>query len=133
MQIDNHRRPIVDFPGNPGERVAARCLEGIFLEGRPLLENVPVLLVFEHGDPELPIIVGVVDSEVSPPKMKQSGGHAIVDGRRIVLKGDEEVTLVCGKSSITLAKNGHIHLRGVEIVSRASGANKIRGASVNIN
>src|ERR1043166_4641884 len=132
---DSNRRPIVDFAGNSGEPVVARCLDTVRLGNNSSSRDCPVLLVFEHGDPAKPIIVGrVVESDTpSPNETGAVSRQAVVDGRRVLIKGDEEVTLVCGKASITLTKNGCISLRGVEIVSRASGANKIRGASVSIN
>ena len=140
VEIDGDRQPWVDFVGNPGGQTVARCLDTVRLEGRASLGDLPVLLVFEHGDPARPIIVGVVESGAPVPHEThrtvphgEVPRHATVDGRRVMLKGDEEVTLVCGKASITLTKNGRISLCGVEIVSRASGANKIRGASVSIN
>jgi hypothetical protein len=57
----------------------------------------------------------------------------IIDGRRLVLEGHEEIVLRCGRGSITLTANGKIVLKGTELVSRSSGTNKIRGAAVNIN
>jgi hypothetical protein len=138
--MDGNRHPLVDFAGNPGDPVEARCLETVRLDGRASMGNLTVLLVFEHGDPARPIIVGVVQADLvgpaethSLPAQAEESRHAVVDGRRVVLKGDDEVTLVCGRASITLTKDGRISLRGVEILSRASAANKIRGASVNIN
>jgi len=56
-----------------------------------------------------------------------------VDGRRVVLQGDDEVVLRCGKASITLRRNGKIVIRGAYLVSRAEGTNRIRGGSVQIN
>ena len=39
----------------------------------------------------------------------------------------------CGEGSITLTKDGRLVLKGRELVSRATEANKIRGALVSIN
>ena len=50
-----------------------------------------------------------------------------------MIEAEEEMILCCGKSSITLKKNGKIILRGTDLVSRSSGGNKIRGATVKIN
>jgi len=138
--VDNNRQPCVDFPGNPSDPVVARCLNTVRLERGASSGDLPVLLVFEYGDPARPIIVGVVQSDATAlcksdfwvPQVGKPG-NAVIDGRRVELKGDEEVTLICGKASITLTKDGRISLRGIELVSRASGANKIRGASVSIN
>lgn len=55
------------------------------------------------------------------------------DGRKVVVSAEEEITLVCGKSSLLLRQDGTIVLKGIRLVSRASESNKIRGASVHIN
>jgi len=141
IEIDEDGRPIVDFVGNPGQPAVARCLEGLALKESGDLLRTPVLLAFEHGDPARPMILGVVTSSISPSHGTAEASkaieirpqYAVADGRRVMVEGREEVTLVCGKSSITLTKDGRISLRGVEIVSRAARANKIRGASVSIN
>jgi hypothetical protein len=131
--LDAGGNPLVDFTGNAGPPVPARCLESVGLAGHAALESLPVLLAFEHGDPALPIIIGVLGAPAPVARVPEGPRAAVVDGRRLVLAGEEEITLVCGRSSITLTKEGRITLRGVEIVSRASRANKIRGATVNIN
>jgi hypothetical protein len=59
--------------------------------------------------------------------------EAILDGQRIVFDAQNEIVLRCGKSSLTLRKDGKVVVRGTEIVSRASRTNKIKGAAVQIN
>ncbi len=56
-----------------------------------------------------------------------------VDGKRVVIEGEEEVVLTCGDSSITLTKAGKVIIRGKYLVSRASGTNRILGGSVQVN
>lgn len=56
-----------------------------------------------------------------------------VDGKRVVIEGEEEVVLMCGESSITLKQNGKIVIRGKYLLSRASGVNRILGGSVEVN
>lgn len=58
---------------------------------------------------------------------------AEVDGRRLVIEAEDELVLRCGKASITLRRNGRVVIEGVQLESRAAGANKIRGGSVQIN
>ncbi len=56
-----------------------------------------------------------------------------VDGKRVVIEGENEVVLSCGESSITLQRNGKIVIRGKYLLSRASGVNRILGGSVEVN
>ncbi len=56
-----------------------------------------------------------------------------VDGKRILIEGQEEIVLTCGDSSITLTKAGKILIRGKYLVSRSSGVNRILGGSVQVN
>lgn len=56
-----------------------------------------------------------------------------IKGETLVFAAEEEIRLVCGKSSITLSKSGRVILKGVEIVSRGTRTNKIKGGSVSIN
>lgn len=56
-----------------------------------------------------------------------------VDGKRVVIEGQEEIVLSCGESSITLTKAGKILIRGKYLLSRSSGVNRILGGSVQVN
>jgi hypothetical protein len=132
---------LVDYPSNAGGPVRARSIVVGPLKN---LDNspagIPVLLVFENGDPGLPIIVGIIRDTLSSPVSQEEVTSAVerprdivLDGKKVVLEANAEIVLRCGKSSITLKKDGKIVVKGTQIISRASGAQKIRGASVNIN
>lgn len=56
-----------------------------------------------------------------------------VDGKQVIIEGQDEVVLKCGEASITLSKNGKIALRGKYLLSRASDVNRILGGSVQVN
>ncbi|WP_092945871.1 hypothetical protein [Roseateles sp. YR242] len=56
-----------------------------------------------------------------------------VDGDRVVVEARRQLVLRCGKSSITLHEDGRIEIRGVDLVSRASGRNRILGSSIDLN
>ena len=100
-----------------------------------------VLLVFDSGDQGRPVITDFVTPlQVTPLRIVDAGGaisaptvNAQVDGRRVTIEAQERIVLQCGKGSITLTRDGKIVVRGTQILSRASGANKIKGASVSIN
>lgn len=95
-----------------------------------------VVVLFEEGDLRRPIILGVlcdrplVAEKDSEP---QSVVTAHVDDTRLVLSAEREVVLRCGTASITLTRAGKVIIKGRYIVSRSSGYNKIKGATVDIN
>ncbi len=66
-------------------------------------------------------------------EMPREDTVATVDGKRVRLEGQDEVVLRCGKASITLRKNGRVVIRGVQLESRATGRNRIKGGAVLIN
>lgn len=51
----------------------------------------------------------------------------------LVLEAKRQITLRCGKSSITLYPNGKIALRGDYILSDAEGLNRIVGGQIELN
>lgn len=122
------RGPIVDFPGNAAGPVPARLLVAADVEAlkRAAAERTPTALVFEGGDPERPLILGFVQA---PGEARE----AHVDGKRVVLTGEEEIELRCGEASISLKKNGKLVIRGAYVETRAKGTCRIKGGSVQIN
>jgi len=54
-------------------------------------------------------------------------------GERIDLKAENQITLKCGKASITLTNAGKVIIRGTYLLNRSSGVNRIKGGSVQIN
>jgi hypothetical protein len=59
--------------------------------------------------------------------------EARVDGKRVVLEGEDEVVLRCGDASITLRRDGKVMIRGAYVETQAKGVNRIKGGSVKIN
>ncbi|MDQ2695985.1 MAG: DUF6484 domain-containing protein [Pseudomonadota bacterium] len=117
--------PLVAFAGNPGEDgLAARSAAALGHDdiGRQ------VALLFEGGDPARPLVIGCIQRPETPPP-----AVAEVDGGRLVLTAEREIVLRCGKASITLTRDGKVLIRGAYLLSRSSGANRIRGGSVQIN
>ncbi|ESY73602.1 hypothetical protein X743_11880 [Mesorhizobium sp. LNHC252B00] len=118
--------PLVVFPGNPNETaMPARSLAELTSD----MIGVEVALLFQDGDPNRPLIVG----RIVEPQRKASAPQVLRDGERVRIVGDERVELRCGKASIIMEKDGHITIRGTYLTSHASGANRIRGGSVNLN
>ncbi|RKH49249.1 DUF6484 domain-containing protein [Corallococcus llansteffanensis] len=142
---DEQGRLLVDFPGNrAGPRVARRTIS---LETAALQDAIaarqPVVLLFENGDPGLPLVIGMEQTSSPTPlidevleaaaRPAQQPVEAQVDGKRVVIEGEDEIVLQCGQASITLRRNGRVVIRGTLIESHASGTHRIKGGSVQIN
>jgi hypothetical protein len=92
-----------------------------------------------------PVILGVVserlwdtrepegDSEVQVKLPAGEARSVQVDRRRLNLEAADEIRLTCGKSSLVLRRDGTVVVRGVNVVSRASQSNKIRGGTISLN
>jgi hypothetical protein len=89
------------------------------------------VLVFENGDPALPIIVGLVQA-VARSEVPQVL-EADVDGKRVRVTAQDEIVLECGSASITLRRNGRVIVRGTYVESYSDGTNRIKGGQVRIN
>jgi Domain of unknown function (DUF6484) len=133
-------------------------LHGFDLEDQPLLSNVAiapgqiltarstlpllraiigkdVVVLFDGGNPQFPIIMGVIESRPlvdSIPKA-EPGVTVQADGERHVVNAEREIVLRCGDASITLTRAGKVIIKGNYILSRSTGYNKIKGAAIDIN
>ena len=118
-----------------------------------------VALMFVNGQPDKPLVIGFIyspldeiinnyapydeknhvdklvfdDNPTQQAPIKKTSQTIKVDGKRVVIEGDEEVVLQCGEASITLTKAGKVMIRGKYILNRSSGVNRILGGSVQVN
>jgi len=133
-------RVMVEFDGG-GPR-AARILSGTDLDelARPGSPGREVLLLFQDGNPALPVIVGLLDGPAAeavsllrerpdPARAR----NAVVDGDRVKIVADKEIVLECGEGSITIRKDGKIVIKGTHLLTRSKGPHRIKGAHVEIN
>ncbi|HYV46019.1 MAG TPA: DUF6484 domain-containing protein [Myxococcaceae bacterium] len=140
--FDVQRGLLVDFPGSGGP-VPARSivpLDKAAVE-RAAAEKQGAVLQFENGDPRLPVLMGLIQPAVQTPLLDAllaapapgTRLEAKVDGRRVTIEGKDEIVLRCGQASITLRRDGKVVLRGTYLETRATGTNRIKGGSVQIN
>jgi hypothetical protein len=124
--------PLVTFEGNTRGPLRAR-LSGGTARTRTLRpgETQEVVLLIDSRTGRPPVLLGMLQAlgATDGPSMVE----ARVDGRRVELEGRDEIVLRCGEATITLRRNGRIVIRGVQVETRASGVNRIRGGSVAIN
>jgi hypothetical protein len=139
--------PKVEFEGNDRGPLPARSI--VPLDPTIIAEAIQtergVLLTFEDGRPDAPIITGLLqdfvgeapqlyeEDETAQPESNIAEAEARIDGRRIELEAADEIVLRCGQASITLRRNGRVVIRGTYVESRSRGVNRIKGGSVEIN
>jgi hypothetical protein len=124
---------LVDFPANTsGALVQARTL--VPISQREIGREVA--LAFEENDPAKPLILGLLQVTTSydlgGPEPQQPV-EVEIDEDVLTLTAKKEITLRCGKASITLTSAGKVLIRGEYLLSRSSGVNRIKGGSVQIN
>jgi hypothetical protein len=94
-----------------------------------------VALLCEAGQPNRPVIIGVLESQ-SGSAAATSGSAAFkvqVDESSVTMTADKQIVLRCGDASITLTRTGKVIIRGAYICSRSTGQLDVKGASVHIN
>jgi hypothetical protein len=126
--------PLLTWPGfrddtpHPSQTITPLSVQDI---GRDVvLAFVTVDLV------QQPMIMGLIQKPTPLPATKTApaqGLEVITDGKRMILTAQEEITLRCGKASITMTKAGKVLIEGDYLLSRSRGSNRIKGGSVQIN
>jgi hypothetical protein len=83
---------------------------------------------FEH---EAPLVVGVTRAP------RRDGGPArwtlVEDGGKVLIEAADALELRCGEAHISLRADGRIHVRGVDVTTRARRTQRIRGGTIQIN
>jgi hypothetical protein len=131
LSMDSDGLPLIAYPGNPDE-TAISARSTVTMQRDDI--GCEVALLFEGGDPRMPLIIGKIQHVEAEEKVqKDKFANAEIDGENIVLSAKQNITLKCGRASITLTKSGKIILRGAYLLSRSSGVNRIKGGSVQIN
>jgi hypothetical protein len=127
--------PLVNFSTN-GSIVSLLARSTLRIDQNDIGRKITIM--FENGDCQKPIVTGLIQE----PEVKKipDNGHpdekpipVKIDGERLQLTAKKEIVLRCGKGSITITKSGKILIRGTYLLNRSSGANRIKGGSIQLN
>ena len=129
--VEESTTPLVRFAGAP-DGAAVNAQSTVDLHSAHI--GAQVVLMFEHGDPSRPIVLGVLRGAAGwPLDDKPAQVDVDADGQRLVVSAKEQLVLRCGKASITLTKAGKVLIEGSYLLSRSTGVNRIKGGSVQLN
>jgi hypothetical protein len=128
---DNGRTPLVIFSGQR-DNAAIPARATLDLHGSHIGRDV--VLMFEDGDPQQPIVLGCLPQKEGRPESVLPG-HVDVDadGERLQVTAKEQLVLRCGKATITLTKAGKVLIQGTYVSSSSAGVNRIKGGSIQLN
>ena len=129
--LDHRRTALVSLAGRVTQIVLARTT--VELQPQHIGRTV-VMLNEPCSEPEAraqPIVIGLLRD--ARPATLPAWPPLDHDGEPTTVEAESELTLRCGKASITLRSDGKVEIRGETIVSQAVGANRIRGGSVQLN
>jgi len=147
VSINDHGNPLIAYD----EATKASPIEALTtvpLNTSSIGQDVAVSFAQNQGG--TPIVMGVIrrvlddvlnlqSDNAQPPKVidePEAGSgkpEILVDGNKLELSAADEITLRCGKSSITLNKNGKILIKGEHMLNRTSGSYKIKSGSIQLN
>lgn len=153
VAVDAAAHVWVDYAGNELGPLRARRTGSVDNPAlcRAQQRGSMVVLVFEDGDPRLPLILAISESSKStaagdleplPSALKQTMATVTGESRTLSASAPPEtlslqaakcLELRCGDASITLRADGSIKLRGVTIASLARRLCRIRAGTVSIN
>lgn len=118
----------VTLPRDDRGPVAARVMCPVGSSRRDARAAVGQSVVVMLDATGAPVILGEMH-----PVGALEGAVARVDGRRVEIVAADEIELKCGEASLVLRRNGRVVLRGVQVETRATGLNRIKGGTVAIN
>ncbi|WP_437291003.1 hypothetical protein [Sorangium sp. So ce406] len=102
-------------------------LDPVVVEGA-LARRERLIVQREEGEH---VVLGAL--RTAPTPGIDPGDSYVIEARRVTLRGEHEVALLTGASSVVLRALGHIELLSRNITSRASGVQKLIARMIHLN
>lgn len=116
----------VVVPGDPPVRLRCDVLRTADRPALTLSLGTRVLVLLPAAGEERGVVLGVVAPYETPAPADPAP-------RELKLEAGERLELRCGESALTMDADGHVLVKGKDIVTRAKRTQKIRGGTVHIN
>ena len=92
-----------------------------------------VALSFTVNNNQKPLVLGVIKNPGQSALCHELQQSPARQPEKLVFDAQNEITLQCGKASLTLTRGGKIIIKGEYISSRSTGMHRIKGGAVHIN
>lgn len=126
-----HRAEIIGFGPDSRPQVLIPALGETALLAQSLVplstQSVGRLVAVTMMDDQ-PLILGLIQ-----PPVQRTVPQVEADGEAQVVEARQELVLRCGAASITMTADGRVTIRGTQLLSRSDGANRVQGATVQLN
>lgn len=140
VKVDQNGSVFIHFKDNPKGPIKARVTAAAVdsITRREIDSDLTVMIAFEENDLHRPVVIDVIHDRIEPPPSSittdRKGLEEVkIDGETVTFDAKKEIVMRCGKASITLTKPGKIIIRGTYLLNSSSGANRIRGGSIQLN
>jgi hypothetical protein len=141
VAVNDDHRVLVEYPGCAGPTLARVAVAADRARLQRAIDCGEVaVLAFDGGDAFRPLVLALLprpsagaDVAATPPAARTEVVKADVDGRRVLIEGQDEIVFQCGKASVTLRRNGKVVIRGTHVETVSEGTNRIKGGQVRIN
>lgn len=147
IALNSHGNPMIAYDEQT-KSTPVEALTTVPLTNTAIGQDVAVSFAQNQGG--TPIVMGVIrrvlddvlnleagnvqtNTEIETSETKDPKPEILVDGNKLELSAAEEITLRCGKASITLTKAGKILIKGEHMLNRTSGSYKIKSGSIQLN
>jgi len=144
IDVSDAGAPLIDYPGNSSAS-PVQALATVDISKASIGRQVAIL--FAAGDLNQPVVMGMIrnpiDNNIDSEQQESDKNNEDaqnsksidekMDEENLVFSAKNQITLKCGKASITLTKAGKVIISGEYVISKSTGVNSLKGGSIQLN
>lgn len=127
------------FVPEDGSRSPLPVTIGVSLSDAALVKaarsGARALVLRASGAADRWVLVALLRERVSASARDAEPGklELTVDGETVRIEADQQLELRCGRSKLLLRRDGRVVLSGSYVISKSTGPNKLKGATIALN